>query len=171
MLRLVTVQTLYLSRLPLYNGCRTSCHEFALQYRPPTRPSPRHRQAVRSPCDPLHRPGVVAPPAAPATAQPAAPATAQPHRRRRRLRPGSGASHRNSQRSAGHTREDHGCATACDAVSIGPGMDLLVFPDCVRYLGLSAADIPIFVADHLVADHLTGNTASRRLAALRNSDR
>ena len=50
-------------------------------------------------------------------------------------------------------------------------MDLLVFPDCVRYVGLSAADIPIFVADHLFADHLTGNTASRRLAALRNSDR
>jgi len=50
-------------------------------------------------------------------------------------------------------------------------MDLLVFPDCIRYLGLSAADIPIFVADHLVANHLTGNTASRRLAALRNTDR
>ena len=52
--------------------------------------------------------------------------------------------------------------TACDAASTGPGMDLLVFPDCVRYLGLSAADIPIFVADHLVADHLTSNTASLR---------
>ena len=48
--------------------------------------------------------------------------------------------------------------TACDAASNGPGMDLLVFPDCVRYLGLSAADIPI-----LVADHLTGNAPSPRL--------
>lgn len=48
--------------------------------------------------------------------------------------------------------------TACDANGIGPGMDLLVFPDGIRYLGLSAADIPIFVADHL-----SGNTPSPRL--------
>lgn len=45
--------------------------------------------------------------------------------------------------------------TACDAPSVGPGIDLLVFPDCVRYLGLTAADIPLLVADHLVTGRLS----------------
>ncbi len=48
--------------------------------------------------------------------------------------------------------------TACDAPSLGAGMDLLVFPDQVRYVGLSVQDIP-----DLVAGCLAGGAASRTL--------
>ncbi len=48
--------------------------------------------------------------------------------------------------------------TACDAPSLGPGVDLLVFPDGIRYLGLSEADFPALIDDHLLA-----NRISRRL--------
>ena len=48
--------------------------------------------------------------------------------------------------------------TACDETSRGPGHDLLVFPDQVRYLGVQASDIPALVEDCLV-----GGRASDRI--------
>lgn len=53
---------------------------------------------------------------------------------------------------------------ACDEQSRGrpmgadTGVDLLVFPDNVRYLGLQLADIPVLVQDHLI-----GNRVPERL--------
>lgn len=41
---------------------------------------------------------------------------------------------------------------ACDEPSRGEGHDVLVFPDMVRYVGLTEADIPILVEDHLIGD-------------------
>jgi (2Fe-2S) ferredoxin len=48
--------------------------------------------------------------------------------------------------------------TACDEASAGPGYDLLVFPDAVRYLGLRQADFPALIEDHMV-----GNRVSERI--------
>ncbi len=45
--------------------------------------------------------------------------------------------------------------TACDAPSAGPGLDLLVFPDRIRYLGLTEADFPVLIDDHLVGDRIS----------------
>jgi (2Fe-2S) ferredoxin len=40
--------------------------------------------------------------------------------------------------------------TACGEPSQGPGYDVLIFPDSVRYLGVQEADIVAFVENHLV---------------------
>ena len=48
--------------------------------------------------------------------------------------------------------------TAVDAPAAGPGYDILVFPDQIKYLGLTSDHIPA-----LVQDHLLGDTPSTRL--------
>ncbi len=45
--------------------------------------------------------------------------------------------------------------TACDAPTAGPGFDLLVFPDRVRYLGLTEADFETLVTDHLIENRVS----------------
>jgi len=40
--------------------------------------------------------------------------------------------------------------TACDEPSGGPGYDLLVFPDQVRYLNVQESDLPALIEDHFV---------------------
>jgi len=49
--------------------------------------------------------------------------------------------------------------TACDEPSKGPGYDLLVFPESVRYLGVQVSDLPALIQDHLI-----GNRVSERIA-------
>ena len=44
--------------------------------------------------------------------------------------------------------------TACDEPSAGPGFDLLVFPDGLRYRGVTEADIPTLVEAHLVGNKI-----------------
>ncbi|HEX9922388.1 MAG TPA: sucrase/ferredoxin-like family protein [Anaerolineae bacterium] len=44
--------------------------------------------------------------------------------------------------------------TACDDPGGGPGHDILVFPDAVRYRGVQEADLPALVEDHLVGARL-----------------
>jgi hypothetical protein len=41
--------------------------------------------------------------------------------------------------------------TACDAVSTGPGCDILVFPDNLRYRGVTTADVPALIAGQVLA--------------------
>ena len=42
----------------------------------------------------------------------------------------------------------------CDEPSrVAGAFDLLVFPDMVRYLGLTEANVPAFVEDHVLGDH------------------
>jgi (2Fe-2S) ferredoxin len=55
--------------------------------------------------------------------------------------------------------------TACDLPSSGPpgSVDLLVFPDNVRYEGLTEADIPLLVRDHLAGNRLATSLAWREL--------
>jgi hypothetical protein len=48
--------------------------------------------------------------------------------------------------------------TACDDAGTGPGNDILVFPDAVRYLAVQESDLPALVEDHLV-----GNRVSDRI--------
>lgn len=48
--------------------------------------------------------------------------------------------------------------TACDQASTGPGYDILIFPDQVRYTGVQERDF-----EALVEDHLVGNRVSDRL--------
>lgn len=45
--------------------------------------------------------------------------------------------------------------TACDEPSSGLGHDILVFPDGVRYQGVTETDIPILVENHLVDNRVT----------------
>ena len=46
--------------------------------------------------------------------------------------------------------------TACDEPPIrGEGVDLIVFPDAVRYVGITETDIPTLVSEHLVKDRPT----------------
>lgn len=45
--------------------------------------------------------------------------------------------------------------TACDAPSAGPGFDLLVFPDRIRYLGLTETDFEALVTDHLIENRVS----------------
>jgi hypothetical protein len=49
--------------------------------------------------------------------------------------------------------------TACDEPSKGPGYDLLVFPESVRYLDAQLSDLPALIQDHLI-----GNRVSERIA-------
>jgi anti-anti-sigma factor len=48
--------------------------------------------------------------------------------------------------------------TACDEPSFGPGYDLLVFPDQVRYLNVQESDLPV-----LIEDHFEGGRVSSRI--------
>ena len=41
---------------------------------------------------------------------------------------------------------------ACDEPSRGAGCDLMVFPDAIRYTGLTEADIPTLIEEHLIGD-------------------
>ena len=52
---------------------------------------------------------------------------------------------------------------ACDEPSRGPGCDVMVFPDGIRYTGLSEADIPVLV-EELLSDRPTGKLAHLPLA-------
>lgn len=45
--------------------------------------------------------------------------------------------------------------TACDEVSPGPGYDLLVFPDMVRYRSVQEKHVPALIQDHLVQDRVS----------------
>jgi hypothetical protein len=45
--------------------------------------------------------------------------------------------------------------TACDEPSKGPGYDLLVFPEAVRYLGVQASDLPALIQDHLIGNRVS----------------
>jgi (2Fe-2S) ferredoxin len=54
--------------------------------------------------------------------------------------------------------------TACDEASVGPGNDLLVFPDAVRYLGVRLADFPALFEDHLVGNRVSERIPHRPLA-------
>jgi (2Fe-2S) ferredoxin len=45
--------------------------------------------------------------------------------------------------------------TACDEPSAGPGYDLLVFPDAVRYRGVGESDLSALVEDHLLGDRVS----------------
>jgi len=54
--------------------------------------------------------------------------------------------------------------TACDEASAGPGYDLLVFPDAVRYVGLRQADFPALIEDHLVGNRVSERVPHRLLS-------
>jgi (2Fe-2S) ferredoxin len=54
--------------------------------------------------------------------------------------------------------------TACDQPSKGPGYDLLVFPDGVRYQGVQEADLPALVEDHLVGNRVSNRIPHERLS-------
>ncbi len=41
--------------------------------------------------------------------------------------------------------------TACDAAGTGPGCDILVFPDNLRYYGVTTADLPALIATQVLA--------------------
>jgi (2Fe-2S) ferredoxin len=53
--------------------------------------------------------------------------------------------------------------TACDEVSTGPGYDILVFPDQVRYMGVQEGDFPALVEDHLVGNRVSDQIQYQRL--------
>ena len=46
--------------------------------------------------------------------------------------------------------------TACDEASAGPGYDILVFPDAVRYRAVQERDFEALVEDHLVGNRVSG---------------
>ena len=46
--------------------------------------------------------------------------------------------------------------TACDDVGEGPGYDILVFPDQVRYIGVQEGDFSALVEDHLLGNKVSG---------------
>ncbi len=54
--------------------------------------------------------------------------------------------------------------TACDDAGTGPGYDILVFPDGVRYLGVQEPDLPALVEDHLVGNRVSDRIPHERLA-------
>lgn len=41
--------------------------------------------------------------------------------------------------------------TVCDAAGAGPGCDILVFPDALRYRGVTTADLPALIAEQVVS--------------------
>lgn len=53
--------------------------------------------------------------------------------------------------------------TACDEASLGPGYDVLLFPDKVRYLGVQESDIPALVEDHLVENGVSERIPHREV--------
>jgi (2Fe-2S) ferredoxin len=53
--------------------------------------------------------------------------------------------------------------TACDQPSKGPGQDILVFPDGVRYQGVQEADLIALVDDHLVGNRVSNRIPHERL--------
>lgn len=46
--------------------------------------------------------------------------------------------------------------TACDEPSAGPGHDLLIFPDMVRYRGVREGDLPALIEEHFVGNRISG---------------
>jgi len=54
--------------------------------------------------------------------------------------------------------------TACDEPSAGPGFDLLVFPDGIRYRNVTAADIPTLVETHLVGNEIADSLPHETLS-------
>ena len=54
--------------------------------------------------------------------------------------------------------------TACDTPSRGEGNDVLVFPERIRYLGLTVNQIPYLVENHLVGNRICRRIPSCRLA-------
>jgi hypothetical protein len=54
--------------------------------------------------------------------------------------------------------------TACDEPTNGPGYDLLVFPDGVRYRGVREADLNALIEDHLVGDRVSERIHHERLS-------
>ncbi len=53
--------------------------------------------------------------------------------------------------------------TACDEASPGPGYDILLFPDAIRYLGLRESDLPALIDDHLAGNRVSGRIPHERL--------
>lgn len=53
--------------------------------------------------------------------------------------------------------------TACDGVSLGPGYDILVFPDAIRYLGVQESDLAALIEDHLVGNRVSERIPHERL--------
>jgi (2Fe-2S) ferredoxin len=45
--------------------------------------------------------------------------------------------------------------TACDDAGTGPGYDILVFPDRVRYMGVQEEDFGALVEDHLIGNRVS----------------
>lgn len=45
--------------------------------------------------------------------------------------------------------------TACDEPTRGPGYDILVFPEAIRYLNVTEADFSTLVEDHLIGNRLS----------------
>jgi len=54
--------------------------------------------------------------------------------------------------------------TACDDASAGPGHDVLVFPDQVRYLGVQESDLLALIQDHLVSNRVSDRIPHEHLA-------
>jgi hypothetical protein len=52
---------------------------------------------------------------------------------------------------------------ACDEPSRSAGCDVMVFPDAIRYTGLTEADIPILVEEHLVRNRTSGQLSNHPL--------
>jgi (2Fe-2S) ferredoxin len=53
--------------------------------------------------------------------------------------------------------------TACDDPGAGPGYDILVFPDTIRYLDVQEADLPALIEDHLVGNGVSNRILHERL--------
>ena len=53
--------------------------------------------------------------------------------------------------------------TACDQASTGPGYDILVFPDQVRYTSVEEQDFGALVEDHLVGNRVSDQIPHRPL--------